>query len=101
MVSATWLIVSAGINTATLVAQAGSVLPSGQLLPGAVVTIFVVMVLSPGSGFFTVIEPVMTRDHTEKMLKGFGANLTVESAGGGPGTELRLDLPLSGGPCRA
>ena len=30
-----------------------------------------------------------------------GANLTVESAGGGPGTELRLDLPLSGGPCRA
>jgi 3-phosphoshikimate 1-carboxyvinyltransferase len=28
-------------------------------------------------GFTTVIEPVMTRDHTEKMLKGFGANLEV------------------------
>ena len=26
-------------------------------------------------GITTVIEPVMTRDHTEKMLKGFGANL--------------------------
>ena len=25
-------------------------------------------------GITTVIEPVMTRDHTEKMLKGFGAN---------------------------
>jgi 3-phosphoshikimate 1-carboxyvinyltransferase len=30
-------------------------------------------------GVTTVIEPVMTRDHTEKMLKGFGANLTVET----------------------
>jgi 3-phosphoshikimate 1-carboxyvinyltransferase len=29
-------------------------------------------------GVTTVIEPVMTRDHTEKMLKGFGANLEVE-----------------------
>jgi 3-phosphoshikimate 1-carboxyvinyltransferase len=28
-------------------------------------------------GVTTVIEPVMTRDHTEKMLKGFGANLEV------------------------
>ena len=29
-------------------------------------------------GVTTVIEPVATRDHTEKMLKGFGAKLTVE-----------------------
>jgi 3-phosphoshikimate 1-carboxyvinyltransferase len=28
-------------------------------------------------GITTVIEPIMTRDHTEKMLKGFGANLEV------------------------
>ncbi len=28
-------------------------------------------------GITTVIEPVMTRDHTEKMLKGFGVNLEV------------------------
>lgn len=30
-------------------------------------------------GVTTVIEPVMTRDHTEKMLRGFGANLEVET----------------------
>src|SRR5688572_7727485 len=30
-------------------------------------------------GITTGIEPVMTRDHTEKMLKGFGANLSVET----------------------
>ena len=29
-------------------------------------------------GITTVIEPVPTRDHSERMLKGFGANLTVE-----------------------
>ncbi|MCO5063934.1 MAG: 3-phosphoshikimate 1-carboxyvinyltransferase [Rhizobiaceae bacterium] len=30
-------------------------------------------------GITTVIEPVMTRDHTEKMLKGFGADLEVDT----------------------
>ncbi|MBA9030704.1 3-phosphoshikimate 1-carboxyvinyltransferase [Rhizobium leguminosarum] len=30
-------------------------------------------------GVTTVIEPVMTRDHTEKMLQGFGAALSVET----------------------
>jgi 3-phosphoshikimate 1-carboxyvinyltransferase len=30
-------------------------------------------------GVTTVVEPVITRDHTEKMLKGFGANLEVET----------------------
>ena len=30
-------------------------------------------------GTTTVIEPVATRDHSEKMLKGFGANLVVET----------------------
>ncbi|CAM1633941.1 3-phosphoshikimate 1-carboxyvinyltransferase [Bartonella apis] len=30
-------------------------------------------------GITTVIEPVMTRDHTEKMLVGFGADLDVET----------------------
>lgn len=29
-------------------------------------------------GITTVIEPVPTRDHSERMLKGFGADLTVE-----------------------
>ncbi len=31
------------------------------------------------AGMTTVVEPVMTRDHTEKMLKGFGADLEVET----------------------
>ncbi|MER2536769.1 MAG: 3-phosphoshikimate 1-carboxyvinyltransferase [Rhizobiaceae bacterium] len=30
-------------------------------------------------GVTTVIEPVMTRDHTEKMLQGFGAKLEVQT----------------------
>ncbi|NTH75547.1 3-phosphoshikimate 1-carboxyvinyltransferase [Agrobacterium rhizogenes] len=30
-------------------------------------------------GITSVIEPVMTRDHTEKMLAGFGAELSVET----------------------
>ena len=30
-------------------------------------------------GITTIIEPVMTRDHTEKMLVGFGADLEVET----------------------
>ncbi|MCO6387233.1 3-phosphoshikimate 1-carboxyvinyltransferase [Aliihoeflea sp. 40Bstr573] len=30
-------------------------------------------------GITTVVEPIMTRDHTEKMLKGFGAELEVET----------------------
>ncbi len=34
-------------------------------------------------GITTVIEPVMTRDHTEKMLAGFGANLQVETDAAG------------------
>jgi 3-phosphoshikimate 1-carboxyvinyltransferase len=29
------------------------------------------------AGTTTVIEPVMTRDHTEKMLAGFGANISI------------------------
>ena len=41
-------------------------------------------------GITTVIEPVMTRDHTEKMLQGFGANLSVETDGNGVRT-IRLE----------
>lgn len=33
-------------------------------------------------GITTVIEPVPTRDHTERMLKGFGADLSVEEDNG-------------------
>jgi 3-phosphoshikimate 1-carboxyvinyltransferase len=34
-------------------------------------------------GTTVVIEPVMTRDHTEKMLKGFGADIAVTTQGDG------------------
>lgn len=34
-------------------------------------------------GITTVIEPVPTRDHSERMLRGFGAQLTVEIAADG------------------
>ena len=33
-------------------------------------------------GITTVIEPVPTRDHSERMLRGFGAEIEVEEAGG-------------------
>jgi 3-phosphoshikimate 1-carboxyvinyltransferase len=35
------------------------------------------------AGITTVIEPVMTRDHTERMLSGFGASLSVETDSAG------------------
>ncbi|MBX8782243.1 3-phosphoshikimate 1-carboxyvinyltransferase [Ochrobactrum sp. GRS2] len=54
-------------------------------------------------GVTTVIEPIMTRDHTEKMLQGFGADLSVETdkdgvrhihiAGQGKLTGQIIDVP--------
>lgn len=41
-------------------------------------------------GITTVIEPVMTRDHTERMLEAFGAALSVETDVSGVRT-IRLD----------
>jgi 3-phosphoshikimate 1-carboxyvinyltransferase len=41
-------------------------------------------------GITTVIEPIMTRDHTEKMLAGFGAHISVETASDGART-IRLE----------
>ncbi|MGB7374880.1 3-phosphoshikimate 1-carboxyvinyltransferase [Pontixanthobacter sp.] len=46
-------------------------------------------------GITTVIEPVPTRDHTERMLKGFGADLTVEETGEGRVIRIRGDAELS------
>jgi 3-phosphoshikimate 1-carboxyvinyltransferase len=50
-------------------------------------------------GITTVIEPVMTRDHTEKMLKGFGAHIEVETDGEGV-RHIRVQgqTPLKGQP---
>ncbi len=44
-------------------------------------------------GITTVIEPLLTRDHTEKMLAGFGAKLEVETSANG---ERRISLEGQG-----
>ncbi|OCW55980.1 3-phosphoshikimate 1-carboxyvinyltransferase [Hoeflea olei] len=41
-------------------------------------------------GITTVTEPVATRDHTERMLAGFGATLDIETAANG-GRTIRLE----------
>ncbi|AXK42799.1 3-phosphoshikimate 1-carboxyvinyltransferase [Erythrobacter aureus] len=48
-------------------------------------------------GTTTVIEPVPTRDHTERMLRGFGAELTVEEADGE--RVIRIHSPAELRPC--
>ena len=48
-------------------------------------------------GVTTVIETVMTRDHTEKMLKGFGATIEVETdANGARHIRVQGQTPLAG-----
>ena len=58
-------------------------------MPSAQVKSAVLLAGLGAPGITTVIEPVMTRDHTEKMLQGFGADLTVETAKDGTRT-IRL-----------
>ena len=60
-------------------------------------------------GITTVIEPVPTRDHSERMLRGFGADLTVEVDSAGTRTirirgegELKPQvIEVPGDPCSA
>ena len=47
------------------------------------------------AGITRVIEPVPTRDHTERMLRGFGAELTVEEDGGTCIISLAGEVELS------
>lgn len=46
------------------------------------------------AGITTVIEPVPTRDHTERMLKGFGAELWVEDEDGERVIRIRGEADL-------
>jgi 3-phosphoshikimate 1-carboxyvinyltransferase len=46
------------------------------------------------AGITTVIEPVPTRDHTERMLKGFGAELWVEEEAGERVIRIRGEAEL-------
>ena len=59
-------------------------------------------------GITTVIEPTPSRDHTERMLRGFGAELTVEEADGervirihGPADLSPCDIEVPGDPSSA
>ncbi len=52
-------------------------------VPSAQVKSAVLLAGLNAPGVTTVIEPVMTRDHTEKMLRGFGADLEVETDASG------------------
>jgi 3-phosphoshikimate 1-carboxyvinyltransferase len=46
-------------------------------------------------GITTVIEPVPTRDHSERMLRGFGAELTVDDSPEGRVIAIRGEAELS------
>ncbi len=48
-------------------------------MPSAQVKSAVLLAGLNAPGITTVIEPVFTRDHTEKMLAGFGADISVET----------------------
>lgn len=58
-------------------------------VPSAQVKSAVLLAGLGGAGITTVIEPIATRDHTERMLQGFGADLSVEIAEDG-GRTIRL-----------
>lgn len=62
-------------------------------MPSAQVKSAVLLAGLNAPGVTTVIEPVMTRDHTEKMLAGFGAQLTVETDGEGVRTISLVGQP--------
>ena len=59
-------------------------------MPSAQVKSAVLLAGLNAPGVTTVIEPVMTRDHTEKMLAGFGAAVEVDTAPDGTRT-IRLE----------
>ncbi len=68
-------------------------------VPSAQVKSAVLLAGLNAPGITTVIEPVMTRDHTEKMLKGFGAQIAVETDPAGVRTiSLSGQGSLSGQP---
>ncbi len=59
-------------------------------VPSAQVKSAVLLAALNGGGVTTVIEPVATRDHTERMLAAFGAAIEVEQAGDG-GRTIRVE----------
>lgn len=49
-------------------------------------------------GRTTIVEPAAARDHTERMLAHFGAEIAIEELGGGRAVTVRGDAELAGRP---
>lgn len=65
-------------------------------VPSAQVKSAVLLAGLNSPGVTTVIEPVPTRDHTERMLKAFGAELSIEESGARRVIRLKGRPTLSG-----
>ncbi len=65
-------------------------------VPSAQVKSAILLAALNAPGRSTVIEPVKTRDHTERMLKAFGANIHVQDEGDGQRIELEGYAELTG-----
>src|ERR1700752_3269860 len=67
-------------------------------VPSAQVKSAVLLAGLNAPGETSVIEPLATRDHTERMLRHFGATVvTTEAADGGRHIRLRGEVELRGG----
>ena len=67
-------------------------------VPSAQVKSAVLLAGLNAPGETTVIEPLATRDHTERMLRHFGASVvTTATAGGGRQIRLKGEVELKGG----
>lgn len=64
-------------------------------VPSAQVKSAVLIAALDTPGITTVRERVATRDHTERMLAGFGARITVEEDGGGRTVRVEGQHPLA------
>lgn len=81
----------------TLTGSAGLVPIEYQLpVPSAQVKSAVLLAGLHAPGKTTVIEPAPTRDHTERMLRHFGAGLTVSQVSSGTAITLSGDAELAG-----
>lgn len=90
-------VVGPGQNTLPLTVRGTSdPLPITYTLPVASAQVKSAILLAAlmGQGTTTVIEPVPTRDHTERLLKAFGANITVsELRDGSLGRQITMTGP--------
>lgn len=65
-------------------------------VPSAQVKSAILLAALNAPGVSTIFEPTPTRDHTERMLKAFGADITVEEKDGGRLMKLTGERELKG-----